>query len=431
MTNDFECMELFCINMEQPVNHNLTCPLCGDAVNKLLYTFHVENEKVVLEKIKTINPGWAEDDGICSRCVDYYQTQLVLKKNILPETGPHFSVKSPDDFVILPTTLRMNADPRFSGKGVTICFIDSGFYLHDDIMASSNRVRKVVDITNPKRNTAYFLQPHKEAWHGTMTTVVCAGDGYKSKGLYKGVAPDAELVLLKVMNDAGRITTENIANALEWVLKNHRKYDIKIVNMSLGDDEAISYKNSVIDELAEKLIEEGITVVAAVGNDDTASIKLPANSPGVIAVGGVDDENELGKTLKAYHSSFGRTTDGLYKPELVANSIWLAAPILPGTKQKEEAEALHQLLEMNDDDLQKNNLALLIKTGISQDFFQTNDVTFLRKQIVNRVQTTKFFSAAYMHVDGTSFAAPVVCGVIAQILQAEPTRTHGKYGRRC
>jgi serine protease AprX len=403
--------------------NQINCPLCGDAVNKLLYRFHIENERVVLQKIKEHNPAWAEHDGICGRCVDYYQTELVMQQRILPEIGPHFSIKSPDDFIILPTMLRLNADPRFTGKGITICFIDSGFYLHDDIIATSNRVRKVVDITNPQRNSTYFLQPHKESWHGTMTTVVCAGDGYKSKGLYKGVAPDAELVLLKVMDEEGHITTANIAKALEWVLKYHKQYDIKIVNMSLGDDEAISYKNSVIDQLAEQLIEQGICIVAAVGNDDTASIKPPANSPNVIAIGGVDDDNQLNNELMAYHSTFGVTTDGLHKPELVANAIWIAAPILPGTPEKEEAEILQQLVSMTEEELQKINPDLLKKTGISQDFFKTNDVTFLRSQIINRIQATKFFSAAYMHVDGTSFAAPIVCGVIAQLLQAEPTLT--------
>ena len=400
-------------------NKQIICPLCGDNVNKLLYRFHIENERVVLQKIKNNNPEWTENDGICSRCVDYYHTQLVMEQRILPEIGPHFSIKSPDDFVILPTPLRLNTDPRYTGKGVTICFIDSGFYLHDDLIKSSNRIKTVIDITNPKRKEDFFQQPNPSAWHGTMTTVVCAGDGYSSKGLYRGIAPGAELVLLKVQNDEGKITTQNITKALQWVLENYKKYNIQIINMSLGDDEAISYKNSVIDELAEKLIAEGIIIVAAVGNDDKASIKPPANSPHVIAVGGVDDNNELlSENIHAYHSSFGNTVDGLMKPELVANAIWIAAPILPGTAEKKEAEALHQLMQQDEPALQKDNTNLFIKTGINQNLIQTNDVTFLRKQIVNRIQTTKFFSAAYMHVDGTSFATPIVCGVIAQLLEA-------------
>ncbi|MGE5107793.1 MAG: S8 family serine peptidase [Sphingobacteriales bacterium] len=405
-------------------NKQIICPLCGDTVNKLLYRFHVENERVVLQKIKEHNPEWTENDGICSRCVDYYHTELVMQQRILPEIGPHFSIKSPDDFFILPTALRLNADPRYTGKGVTICFIDSGFYLHDDLIKSKDRIKEVIDITNPKHDKTFFEQAHPSAWHGTMTTVVCAGDGYSSKGLYKGIAPDAELVLLKVQNDEGRITTENIAKALQWILNNYKRYDIKIVNMSLGDDEAISYKNSVIDELAEQLIKEGIIIVAAVGNDVNASIKPPANSPNVISIGGIDDNNELApENHFAYHSSYGVTSDGISKPEMVANAIWLAAPILPGTAEKEMAEALQELHKMNDEGLQKNNPVLLKKSGISLDNSPTNDVTFLRQQIISRIQATKFFSANYMHVDGTSFAAPIVCAVIAQLLEAESSLT--------
>ena len=81
----------------------ISCPLCGDAVNKLLYRFHIENEKAVLQKIKDHNPEWCANDGICSRCVDYYHIQIVIEQRMLPEVGPHFPVKSVDDFVILPT----------------------------------------------------------------------------------------------------------------------------------------------------------------------------------------------------------------------------------------------------------------------------------------------------------------------------------------
>src|SRR5207249_2697262 len=144
------------------------------------------------------------------------------------------------------------------------------------------------------------------SWHGTMTSVVCAGDGYLSKGLYKGIASDAELILLKVQDHKGTIPTENIVKALTWVLKNHEEYKIRIVNISLGSDEILSYKESEVDKLAERLVEKGIVVVAAVGNDLNASVRPPANSLNVIAVGGVDDENTLeGSVNKLYHSSYG------------------------------------------------------------------------------------------------------------------------------
>src|SRR5204862_3041718 len=114
---------------------------------------------------------------------------------------------------------------------------------------------------------------------------------------------DAELVLLKVENDEGKITTRNIVAALQWILDNHEKYNIRIVNMSLSDDAVGSYKQSEVDQLAEQLIEMGLVIVAAVGNDEHGSVKPPANSLNVIAVGGIDDDNMLlnNEAGKLYH----------------------------------------------------------------------------------------------------------------------------------
>ena len=399
------------------------CPLCGDTVDKLLYRYHIDNEKVVVSKIKEHNPAWTETDGICGRCVDYYHTEVVMQQRILPEVGPYFPVKSADDFVILPTPLRLDADPRFTGKGVTMCFIDSGFYPHPDLTAYRDRIKAMVDITNNESILEISSTAHLDnagLWHGTMTSVVSSGDGYLSSGLYRGIASDANLVLLKVMNGEGHISTENIAKALRWVLNNYKKYDIRIVNMSLGDDEAVSYKQSTIDKLAEQLVEYGIVVVAAVGNDEHGAIKPPANSPRVIAVGGIDDANNLSEKVQLYHSAYGATVDGLMKPELCANAIWIAAPILPGTKEQREAEVLYNLLETGDEQLPTMVARLFSCTQLSGAVSKSNDVTFIREAITRRIQTCKYISRHYMHVDGTSFAAPIVCSLIAQMLEASP-----------
>ena len=138
-----------CFVMEMNNAATILCPLCNDTVDKLLYRFHLDSERQVIEKIREQNPGWSEQDGVCSRCVDYYHTELVMQQRILPEIGPHFPIRSADDFVILPTGLRLDADQRFTGKGVTICFIDSGFYPHPDLTAHKNRIKTIIDITNP------------------------------------------------------------------------------------------------------------------------------------------------------------------------------------------------------------------------------------------------------------------------------------------
>jgi serine protease AprX len=396
----------------------IICPLCNDAVDELLYRFHLNSERTVIDKIKTNNPSWTEQDGICSRCIDYYNIEIIREQKILPDIGPYFPVKSADDFVILPTALRVDANPKYSGKGVTICFIDSGFYLHPDLIKNKNRIKKIVDITKARTTEKYFAQPHNESWHGTMTSVVCAGDGHLSNGLYKGIACEASLVLLKVMDSNGKISTANISKALDWVLKNHKKYDIRIINMSLGDDASGSWKNSRVDMLAEKLIANGINIVAAAGNDDRASIKPPASSPNVITVGGWDDNNNLNnEDRKLYHSSFGKTDDELQKPEVIANAIWIAAPILPQTPEQETAKHLYELNNLTDEKLIKNIQASADKIGISTTGSGQKDISFLREQIKEQIKRCKYISAFYMHVDGTSFAAPIVTSVIAQMLE--------------
>lgn len=400
------------------------CPLCNDAVDKLLYRYHIDGEKQVIEKIKQQNPGWSVQDGICSRCVDYYHTEVVIQQRILPEVGPYFPVKSADEFIILPTGLRLDADQRFTGKGITICFIDSGFYIHPDLVKHRNRIKLIYDITDPAKKAEYFTRPHPESWHGMMTSVVCAGDGYLSKGLYKGIASDAELVLLKVQNQEGKITAKNIASALKWVQNHHKEFDIRIVNISLGTDETVSYRKSEIDILAEQLISEGVIIVAAAGNEETGVIKPPANSPNVITVGGSNDNNKLNQLVnELYHSSFGKTMDGLMKPELIAQAIWVAAPLLPGSKEQLESELLYGLLKLSGEELIQSFSALQGKNSLGITLPEVNDSSRLKEAIVKRIQECKFISPHYMHVDGTSFAAPVVTAVIAQLLEAAPQLT--------
>src|SRR5258705_517701 len=152
--------------------------------------------------------------------------------------------------------------------------------------------------------------------------------------------------------------------------------------MSLSDDVNTSYKKSEVDKLAEQLIDNGIIIVAAAGNDENGVIKPPANSLRVIAVGGADDENKLEEPLaKLYHSTYGTTEDGLMKPELVAQAIWIAAPILPGTKDQEESETLHYLLKQDDENLKTELHKLLTKTQLDNVVLNTDDISYIREII--------------------------------------------------
>ncbi len=393
------------------------CPICNVVHRRLVHRFHETLEADVIFHIQTDFPTWKTADGICSRCYDEFEALTYHEYRASDESSENFKLKFLD-FYIFPTAQRLNADAAYSGKGVTICFIDSGFYKHPDI---AERILHIEDITNPSHDETYFETVHDNAWHGTMTSTVCSGNGTESKGVYKGLANNANLVLLKVQNDEGKITDDNIAKALQWVLKNKDAYNIRIVNLSLGGDLALPNDLSEINRLAELLFQNNVLVVSAVGNTADGKVLPPASSPHVIAVGGLDDQNKLEGEILLYHSTYGVTVDGYSKPEMVTNSIWVPAPILPNTPQAEKAKVLFHSLE-NEDYLHgiiENNKAILKEEHFN--LFEGKEK--LWKEVKQVIWREKFITPHYMHVDGTSFAAPLVTSVAAQMLEANPALT--------
>jgi serine protease AprX len=302
----------------------------------------------------------------------------------------HDHVHAPNRFAVIPTGVRLNADPRYTGKGVTIAFLDSGFYPHPDL---TNRILCYQDITGERVSLDTSDPTESWQWHGTQTSVVAAGDGHLSDGVYKGLANESQLVLVKVSKN-GRITEENIARGIKWIIANRERFNIRVLNISLGGDEDVPCTRSIIDQAAEEAISNSIVVVVAAGNSGDSRSIPPANSPSVITVGGYHDNNDLnGTSLDLYHSNFGPTADGTVKPELVAPAMWVAAPILPGTNLYDRAEALSQLAA----------------------------APYVEKAL----RDLKIVATHYQHVDGTSFAAPIVTSIVAQMLEANPALTPG------
>ena len=98
-----------------------------------------------------------------------------------------------------------------------------------------------------------------------MTSVVAAGNGSLSNSFYRGLAPDSDVVLVKLAR-TGRITEDDIQKGLEWVLENREKFNIRIVNISAGGDYEQSYLDDSLSQTVERCTAEGITIVCAVGN---------------------------------------------------------------------------------------------------------------------------------------------------------------------
>ena len=325
----------------------------------------------------------------------------------------------------LPVPKRMDADERFTGRGVTIAFLDSGFYAHKDLTEPVDRIVAYHNIFSPADDVSSLQQHDVASWHGMMTSVVAAGNGFLSDGLYRSIAPSAKVVLVKI-GKTGRIPETNIEIGLRWVLANKDKYDIRIVNISAGGDFEQSYLNNALCRLVEDAVKAGLTVVCAVGNAGLMPghpVLPPASSPAAISVGGLDDQNSLDRARRGmYRSSYGPTIDGLQKPEVIAPGIWVAGPILPQTPTAAEASLYAELDAAADDELRP---IILAHAGVDKQLDEAHDlsVPLLRQLITIKLREGNVINQHYKFVDGTSFAAPIVASIVACMLEANPKLT--------
>src|SRR5687767_8102479 len=322
----------------------------------------------------------------------------------------------------LPTPVRLDADERFRGRDITIAFLDSGFYAHKDLTEPVNRIVAYHSIFPDTDYRALLHKPDVASWHGMMTSVVAAGNGHLSNGLYRSIAPEAKVVLVKI-GKSGRIPEGDIETGLSWVLANHDKYGIRIVNISAGGDFEHSYLHNALCRLVEETVSAGVVVVCAVGNAGLAPghpVLPPASSPSSIAVGGLDDQNSLDRAKRGmYRSSYGPTFDGLQKPEIIAPGIWVAGPILPSTPTADQAELSSKLDVAEDQELRS---IIEANEGVDKDFDQSRDlpVPLLRQLITIKLREANVINQHYKYIDGTSFAAPIVSSIVACMLEANP-----------
>ncbi|MBM2840331.1 MAG: family serine peptidase [Bacteroidetes bacterium] len=203
----------------------IRCPICNQYVDTLLREFHGEGEKFVAAKLRQRHPEWSEPDGMCERCLYLNEFDTVEEHFAALAKGTLFRLRMKNEFALLPTPLRLNSDPRFKGRRITIAFLDSGFYAHPDLIRPSKRIKAMVDVTDEKKGASYFAGVHNESWHGTMTTVAATGSGFLSDGLYRGIASEADVVLIKVMDTRTKhINTENIARGIRWAREHKERY---------------------------------------------------------------------------------------------------------------------------------------------------------------------------------------------------------------
>jgi len=292
-----------------------------------------------------------------------------------------------------PGILEVGAPQAWSGLGVTgrgvgVAVVDSGVYAHPDL---AGRIVAAIDFTS-LAPTVSNIPLSDLGGHGTHVAGLIAGDGTRSAGLYTGIAPNANIIDVRVIDANGSSNVSIILRGLQWILANRTTYNIKVVNMSLGATPTGSYKSDLMATAAEILNFAGVNAVVSAGNTGplAGTITTPATDPYVITVGALDDNATplLADDLMATFSSRGKTFfDRLAKPDLVAPGRKMVSLRSPGS----ELDSL----------------------------FPDRQVTVLGAP-----------SADYYKLSGTSMAAPVVAGTIALMYERNPTLSPAQVKKR-
>jgi serine protease AprX len=301
------------------------------------------------------------------------------------------------------TTAAVNANIAwglgYTGTGVGVAVIDSGIYAHDDLKTADGTRSRIVFSDS----FVTGLDASDQYGHGTHVAGIVGSNGSDSTGpgftrTLKGVAPNVNLINLRVLDANGAGTDAGVIAAVDEAITLQSTYNIRIINLSLGRPVFESYTLDPLCQAVEAAWKAGIVVVTAAGNygrDNSmdehgyGTIVAPGNDPYVITVGAMNAMGTATRTddVIASYSSKGPTAiDHIVKPDLVA----------PGN-------AIVSLMAPNST-LATNYPAFLVP----KSHYQSGGVGN---------------SGKYLRLSGTSMATPVVSGAAALLLQQNPSLT--------
>lgn len=286
------------------------------------------------------------------------------------------------------TGLSTTTNDRYVGTGVGVAVLDSGIdpnsAFKKGFLCTTNR------IVYKQSFLPWDLLADDGFGHGTHVASILANNGTCDGGA-NGVAPDVNLINLKVLDSNGKGSDAYVIRAIDKAIELKVRYNIRVMNLSLGRPISDDFTRDPLCIAVEKAWKAGIVVVVAAGNNGRdnsrntrgyGTIAAPGNDPYVITVGAVrdaaDPNSRLDDTIATYSAKGPTLRDQVAKPDLVAPGNQMVAYVP-------------------------------LATGLTFDY-PSNRVTYNGDLL-------------FFRLSGTSMAAPVVTGAAALLIQQDPSLT--------
>jgi serine protease AprX len=276
----------------------------------------------------------------------------------------------------------------WDGTGIGVAVIDSGIYSHPDLLSAQGQSRVVY------RQSFIGGVQYDDFGHGTHVAGIVAGSGATSNvpgssHVLRGMAPNANLLDLRVLDQNGSSTDSVVIAAIQEAVNLKNTYNVRVINLSLGRPIYESCSIDPLCEAAEAAWSDGIVVVAAAGNggrNGYSTVLSPGNSPHAITVGAMKTLGTYPRNddLIASYSSKGPTyIDMTVKPDVVAPGNLVVSLLAPGSTLANEFP----------------------ENVIGPSYYSS----------------TGSGAPQYMQLSGTSMATPAVSGIVALMLQKDPS----------
>tara|TARA_B100000575_G_scaffold260776_1_gene233976 strand:+ start:370 stop:2229 length:1860 start_codon:yes stop_codon:yes gene_type:complete len=210
----------------------------------------------------------------------------------------------------------------YDGTGSVVAIIDTGIDdehvglddLDDDNSTDDPKVIAFFDAVNNASVTDGSTEPYDGNGHGSHCAGTTAGTGAPTYE-HTGMAPQAQLVGVKVLSDSGSGSFAQVMLGMEWTVEKRHEFNIRVASMSLGGFGAIEWtsdEEESVNRMANEMVRNGIALFIAAGNSAvSAQIGTPGSAEDVITVGAIDKDTAI-----AIYSSQGPTEEGRVKPNI-------------------------------------------------------------------------------------------------------------------